>query len=148
MRFSIRPARAEDLEPCAALYDRVAREVFTWFPDTDRRAQFLAEAAEEEVFVAEQGGRILALASFYRPDNYLHSLYVERDARRQGVGLALLGYVRAEAAGPVSLKVQKLNTAAIAFYRAQGMNTVGDGGSDEPGGGWLRLSFNDLTDVK
>ena len=45
-----------------------------------------------------------ALAGFYRPQNFLHSLYV--DGRGRGIGKALLDYVAAAADGPVSLKVQ------------------------------------------
>lgn len=118
----------------------MVREVFTWHPDLDRRGQFLAEAVEEEVYVAIRGGRIAGLASFYRPDNFLHSLYLDRDARGQGVGLALLEHVRRIADGPVSLKVQKLNTPAIAFYRSQGMSVCGEGDLDAPGGGWFRMA--------
>jgi len=126
----------------------VCREVFTWQPDLDRRGHFLAEAMEEEVHVAVVDGRIAGLASFYRPDNFLHSLYIEKDSRGQGAGLALLKHVRQAADGPVSLKVQKLNFAAIAFYRSQGMTVFGEGDLEAPGGGWFRMQDADRLLVK
>ncbi len=129
MSLAIDRAAPADLAECAALYDRVARETFTWLPVEDSAAKFLAEAAEEEVYVARIAGRIVGLASLYRPASFLHSLYVEAGARGRGVGSALFAHVQAVADGLVSLKVQKLNTGAIAFYRARG---AGGGGARRP----------------
>jgi GNAT superfamily N-acetyltransferase len=141
----VRPARRDELGACAALYHRVVRETFTWLPTGDAADRFLEEAKEEEVYVAEVAGRLVGLACFYRPDDFLHSLYIEQDARGAGVGSALLAHVRSIAKGPVSLKVQKLNTDAIAFYRARGMEIVEEGGLDDPGGGWWGMSDPDWS---
>ena len=135
----VRPARRDELGACAALYHRVVRETFTWLPTDDAADRFLAEAEEEEVYVAEIDGSLVGLAGFYRPDNFLHSLYIDAEARGRGVGSALLAHVRASANGPLSLKVQKLNTAAVAFYQARGMEIRDEGGLDDPGGGWWRM---------
>ena len=126
---------------CAALYERVARETFTWFPaESITAATFVDDAILEEVHVALLDGAIVGLASLYRPDGFLHSLYIDASARRRGVGLALLNAVRDAAGGPLSLKVQKLNIRAIAFYRREGFEIVGEGDLEAPGGGWFRMS--------
>lgn len=137
--MEVRRARPDEIADCAALYDRVVRETFTWLPTEGAADLFLAEAVEEEVYVAEIEGRIVGLASFYRPDNFLHSLYVDEAARGQGVGSALLAHVRSIADGRISLKVQKLNTGAIAFYRRHGMETGEHGDPTAPGGGWFKM---------
>ena len=141
MSLTIQRAAAHELPECAALYDRVVREVFTWIEHEAPDAKFLAEAEVEEVYVAKRDGRIVGLASFYRPNNFLHSLYVDRDARGAGVGSALFAHVAAIADKPLSLKVQKLNRDAIAFYRARGLEIVEDGEMEAPGGGWFRMAW-------
>ncbi len=138
--MEIGPAGPEDLPECAELYDRVARDTFTWLPAERQAEKFLAEAKEEEVYVARDAGVILGLAAFYRPANFLHSLYIDAAARGRGVGTLLLAHVEALADGPISLKVQKLNHPAIAFYRSRGLKITEVGGADDPGGGWFRMA--------
>ena len=141
MSLTIRLARAGEIAACAELYERVARETFTWIaPEAIQAATFVEDARHEEVRVALADGRIVGLASLYRPDRFLHSLYIDAPARGRGVGLALLNETRKAVGGPLSLKVQKLNTRAIAFYRREGFEVVGEGDLDAPGGGWFRMS--------
>jgi ribosomal protein S18 acetylase RimI-like enzyme len=136
--LEIRRARADELPACADLYVRVLRETFTWAPpERHRREDFLTAAREEEVYVAVEAGRILGLAALYRPQSFLHSLYVE--TRGLGLGKALLDFVSREAPGPLSLKVQAPNRRAQAFYAREGFRCAErgqDAGSDIA---WLRL---------
>ena len=117
---------------------KVLRETFTWLPpDRHRREDFLGSAREEEVYVAVEDGVILGLAGYFRPLNFLHSLYV--DSRRRGVGRALLGHVAAQADGPLSLKVQAPNLGAQAFYRREGFVCTEHGRDPGSDIAWLRL---------
>ena len=138
--MDIRRARSDEIGPCADLYVRVLRETFTWAPpERHRRDDFLRAAREEEIYVAVEGGRVLGLAAFYRPQNFLHSLYV--DARGRGVGRTLLNHVLLVAEpGPVSLKVQAPNLRAQAFYEREGFVALDHGqdlGSDVA---WIRYA--------
>ena len=134
----VRRARPEELDACADLYVRVLRETFTWQPpDRHRREDFLRAAKEEEVYVALDGARVVGLAAFFRPQNFLHSLYV--DARGAGVGKALLDHVAALADGPLSLKVQAPNLRAQAFYRREGFLCTEHGRDPGSDIAWLRL---------
>jgi ribosomal protein S18 acetylase RimI-like enzyme len=137
--LTVRRARPDELPACADLYVQVLIETFTWVPaERHRREDFLRAARDEEIYVALSGGRILGLAAFYRPQNFLHSLYcIERG---QGVGKALLDHVSALADGTVSLKVQLPNRRAQHFYAREGFVTLERGqdvGSDVE---WLRLA--------
>ena len=135
----VRRAQADEIAACAALYERVLRETFTWFPPQQHQAaDFLSAAEEEEVYLAKDGERLLGIAGFYRQSNFLHSLYVE--TRGAGVGKALLDYVTVVADGPLSLKCQSPNLRAQDFYLREGFRIV-DVGRD-PGAAftWLRLS--------
>lgn len=136
--LEVRRARPEEIPACADLYVRVLRDTFTWQPaERHRREDFLQAARSEEIYVAAEDGRILGLAAFYRPQNFLHSLYV--DDRRRGIGKALLDHVSAVASGPVSLKVQAPNKLAQLFYEREGFTCVERG--QDPGSdvAWLRL---------
>ena len=137
--LEVRRAQADEIAACAALYERVLRETFTWVPpQRHQAADFLSHAVEEEVYLARRGDRLLGIAGFYRPNNFLHSLYVE--ARGAGVGKALLDHVAAVADGPLSLKCLSPNLRAQDFYLREGFRIV-DVGRD-PGAEftWLRMS--------
>ena len=138
MSFAIRRMRSGELEACADLYDRVVRRTFIWLQLGDQLAKFRKEAEEEEVYVAVDGARILGLAAFYRPDDYLHSLYVDYDDHGVGVGSALMAHVERLAAGPISLKVDANNRAARDFYLRRGLSEVEEG-ADSDGARWVRM---------
>jgi GNAT superfamily N-acetyltransferase len=135
----VRRARPDELAACADLYVRVLSETFTWVPpDRHKREDFLRAARDEEIYVALERGAIVGLAAFYRPQNFLHSLYC--DVRGAGVGKALLDHVLAVADGVLSLKVQLPNHRAQHFYAREGFVTLERGqdlGSDVE---WLRLA--------
>lgn len=134
--MEVRRARPDEIAACAALCVRVLRETFTWqAKHLHREAEFVGAAIDEEVWVADEDGRIVGVAAFYRPQNFLHSLYVED--RGRGVGKALLDAVIARADGPVSLKVQAPNARARAFYAREGFTPTGVG--LDGGVRWIRL---------
>ena len=114
------------------------RETFTWLPASSHNAQdFLNWAREEEIYVAVAEARIVGVAAFYRPGNFIHSLYAAR--RGDGVGRALLDHLQAIADGPLSLKCQTANRRAQAFYRREGFRVVEEGADPPPGVPWLRM---------
>lgn len=136
--LTIRRAEPSELDACAELYVQVLRDTFTWLPKgRHHKADFLQAAQEEEVWVAVEAGRIVGLAGFYRPQNFLHSLYVAE--RGRGVGKALLDALSASADGPISLKVQAPNRRAQAFYEREGFVCAERGRDPGSDVSWLRL---------
>jgi ribosomal protein S18 acetylase RimI-like enzyme len=136
--LTVRRASTEELAQCAELYVKVLRDTFTWQPkDRHKKEDFFRAARDEEIWVAVEDGRIVGLAGFYRPQNFIHSLYVE--PRGRGVGKALLDRLAASAQGAISLKVQAPNLRAQAFYKREGFQCVERG--QDPGSDveWLRL---------
>ncbi len=138
MSLLVRPADPHELEACADLYDRVVRRTFTWLELGDQRAKFRKEAEDEEVYVALDDDRLVGLAAFYRPETYLHSLYVDAAAHGRGVGTALLDHIQSLTAEPLSLKVQALNAPARRFYERKGFVAIEEG-QDPDGSRWIRL---------
>ncbi|MBS0362221.1 MAG: GNAT family N-acetyltransferase [Proteobacteria bacterium] len=136
--MQVRRAWSEELPACADLYVKVLRETFTWLPpERHQRDDFLRAARDEEIYVAVEDGRILGLAGFYRPQDFLHSLYVTE--RGRGVGKALLDHVCAVAGGPLSLKVQAPNARAQAFYKREGFICTEEGRDPGSDVDWMRL---------
>lgn len=135
----VRRAQVGEIAACAALYERVLRATFTWVPlDRRQAADFVAAAQDEEVYLAAEGERLLGVASLYRPDSFLHSLFVE--ARGLGVGKALLDHVAESADGPLHLKCQLPNMRAQAFYAREGFRPVEEGCDPGASVGWVRMS--------
>jgi GNAT superfamily N-acetyltransferase len=135
----VRAAEPPELPACADLYQRVLRETFTWMaPERHRAEDFLRDARDEEVYVATVDGRLAGIGALYRPQNFIHSLYV--DLRGRGVGKALLAHLEAVAGGPVSLKVQVPNTRAQAFYLREGLRVTEQGRDPGSDVAWLRMS--------
>lgn len=136
--LEIRRARPEELQACADLYVKVLSETFTWMaPERHDRREFLRGARDEEIYVALEGDRLVGVAGFYRPMNFVHSLYVTE--RGRGIGKALLDHLSAVADKPLSLKVQAANVRAQAFYAREGFVAADRGrdrGSDVD---WIRM---------
>ncbi len=104
--MNVRPARPED--PVAAIAEACGLTVGTG-----------------EVLVAEQG-RVLGFVAFevVAGEAHLYDVGVLPEARRQGVGRALVAAVAARAR-PVLLEVRRGNEAARGLYEAIGFAEVG-----------------------
>lgn len=137
--YDIHLAAPAELVEAAQLYERVANETLYWLPPASQTAaRFLQYAQDETVWVATAGGRVIGLAALYEPESFLHSLYVDAAWRDRGVGLALLDHVAARAAGPLSLKAQARNLAALRFYAREGFREEKRG--EEDGAVWILLT--------
>ena len=136
-----RAADPDSLRAAALLYERVGRAAFAWRPQGYYKADdFIVFARDEEVYLALLDGAIVGLATLYRPDSFLHLLFVDVASRGRGIGSALLTHVREHAGAPLTLKVDTPNAAAIAFYQRMGglaLDGPNDSGVDE-GVPWRR----------
>lgn len=138
-RVQIRPfGFNSDLPACVEIYYRSRRETFTWLHRSRfRRSDFLVDTFEEELFVAEQEGEVIAFAGVYPPDDFLHHLYVAREYQGRGIGSALLQHLLNRSEGRLRLKCLRRNKRALAFYRKRGWRE-GERGRDGFGE-WVTL---------
>ncbi|HEY0105110.1 MAG TPA: GNAT family N-acetyltransferase [Rhizomicrobium sp.] len=130
------------IDEAAALYVRSGRVAFAWrAPDYFQAEDFKTFALDEEVWLARLGEAPVGVLSLFRPENFVHCLYVDPDAQRLGVGRALVAHVRREVGAPLTLKLDVPNRRAVAFYEATGwerMTGLDDQGIDETGVKWAR----------
>ena len=140
MNLIIREGRAEDVGPCALIYERLFR---TNHPraSRERRGQrgFAESIAGEELWVAEQEDGIAGLVTIWRPDAFIHHLYIDPSWQRRGIGRALLGLALRRCGGHADLKCDEANRAAHAFYREMGFWPSGWGWA--PYGPWIRFRY-------
>ena len=127
--MEIRAARKAERQACGDIYVRAGRAAFPWVDPELFQASEIAAWAEqgEELYLALEDGMPVAMMSFWRPDSFIHNLFVDPPAQGRGYGGALLAFAGAIADGPVSLKCDPLNQAAMRFYAHRGMTEAGHG---------------------
>lgn len=139
IRDFIRDFALGDAAACARILTVAGGVIEAGWPVIDA-AEFRRVTEAEEILVAEQAGQIVGFVSCYRPDRFIHHLYVAPALWRQGIGRALLIQVLARLDGPAKLKCQSANLAARAFYRSLGWTE--HAGSWDDRGAWLWLKEN------
>ena len=132
--MDIRRATAADLDQVAPLFDAY-RQFYACSPDLDLARAFLRERlarGESVVFVAMRDGRGVGFVQLYptftsigaRRAWILNDLFVAPEARRQGVGRALMDAAKqmAEQTGAAWLELATAtdNARAQALYRSCG----------------------------
>ncbi len=125
MELSVRPMAAADASRCAAIAAAA--------PEPWSESQLLSEleSPAARLFVAEGDGGVLGFAVFQLAagEASLYALNVDPNARRKGVGAALLAgaleALKAEGAGQCFLEVRAANAPALALYRRLGFSSAG-----------------------
>lgn len=134
----VRAAHAGDAEAIAHIYNQGIRErVATFQTETQDEPEITSMVEQGPVLVAERSGRLVGWAGV-SPYDDIHeyysgvgeaTLYVDREARRGGVGHALLEGLAAEAErrGYYKLigKIFSSNRPSIALVRSCGWREVG-----------------------
>lgn len=122
---TLRPARAADAPPMAAMSRDLIEAGLDWRYTPPRMAALIADP-ENAAVVACNHARIdgFALMAFGESHAHLVLLCVQRGLQRRGIGGRLLGWLQrsAEVAGMASIRLELRadNAAAEAFYRRLG----------------------------
>lgn len=103
-----------------------------WLPEAARAETDFAAASEgEEIWVAERPGvGVCGFISVWRPESFIHHLYIDPRFHRQGIGTALLESLANWLPEPWTLKCAAANTLAFAFYTARGWKQIETGVSE------------------
>ncbi|MBO0953066.1 GNAT family N-acetyltransferase [Fibrella forsythiae] len=124
-----------------ALYYLSRQTAFPWEdPSGYTLLDFDLVTQDESILVAVDQQRPVGFISWWPPDNFIHSLFVDPAFIRKGVGKSLLQACLAHIGRPATLKCKTANQNALQFYYAQGwlpIDTVVDAGDP-----YLLLAFN------
>lgn len=82
---------------------------------------------DEDLFLAVNNDRVVAFISVYPEQSFIHHLYVLPAQQKQGVGTALIDFIRNKYEHPLSLKCEKENKLAVSFYKKSGWKTFKTG---------------------
>ena len=132
----VRRARRHEIDEIVDLVGRAHAE--TYAPPTLDIQQYLADTAAKAhrhrrfwrtYLVAEQAGRIVGVVQTF--ENVVNALYVDKDARRCGIGARLLAAaeatMRAKGVGSARVRVADGYPRVMAFYERQGWRIAGKG---------------------
>ena len=140
--FKIRPAQRGDVVAIVRLIHGLAEfEKLTHLVQVTPESlapHLFGERPVAEALVAERAGRVVAFALFFTnfstflalPGLYLEDLFVEPEARGEGIGQSLLEHLARLAAtrgcGRFEWSVLDWNEGAIRFYRRMGATVMPD----------------------
>ena len=140
--FVLRPAELGDVSAIVQLINGLAEfEKLTHLVQVTPESlapHLFGERPVAEALVAERAGRVVAFALFFtnfstflaRPGLYLEDLFVEPEARGQGIGQSLLEHLARLAAtrgcGRFEWSVLDWNEGAIRFYQRMGATVMPD----------------------
>lgn len=121
----IRRAKAEDVEAIAALFRR-SFGTLSFLPtlhtaDEDR-AHLAGVVATQDVWVAEEDGRVLGFIAL--EDDLGTFFYVDPEAHGRGIGTGLFEQARLARPGGFSFWVFQANDRARRFYEKRGCSAV------------------------
>ncbi|WP_307811407.1 GNAT family N-acetyltransferase [Streptomyces fildesensis] len=128
-RLEIRPADIGDAVVIAEIHLASRAGTMPYLPPQQRSLEEVAWWVENIVLTEGQAwvavdsyGEVLGYAAL--EGDMLEQLYLRPEARRRGVGSALLGEVRRNSPDGLSLHVFQANTGARAFYERHGFTVL------------------------
>lgn len=139
--MKIRPLETNDWPSICRIYAEVRKRQFPWISASQIDENDLQlHAAGEDILVAEKNGEIVGFISVWRPESFVHHLFVQTDDQRQGIGGDLLDAAVARYPLPLRLKCVAANGPAVAFYRKKGWREVSRDFSED--GAYLLFEWN------
>jgi len=126
-RVSFRRANAADAHEVATVYIASRRGAEAWLPTVgtdDEIRGFVVEkmVPEQETWVAEDGGRIVAVMVL--GVDMVDQLYVAPDEQRRGIGDAMLAHAKHLRPAGLRLWAFQRNAPARRFYEARGFIAI------------------------
>ncbi len=144
--MTIRPFVESDRSALRKIYLEARRHTFGWMDcSLIKEDDFDRDTEGEIIWVAtdNEEDNPVGFISIWKPDDFVHSLYVHPKEIGQGIGSALLKECLKNIGRPASLKCAEQNTKARDFYLSKGWKTVSNG--ENPEGKYHLMHFKKKT---
>lgn len=121
LRIVTRRAAPSDGARCARIFLDARRKAFPWQPaDRFGLDDYYDCVANELVIVAEVDWTVVGFVSIDEPERFIHTLFIDPDWQKRGIGTVLLREALAALRGSAQLTCSARNAAARAFYEHNG----------------------------
>lgn len=125
--LKIRPVVEKDLPGLVNIFNAARRSAGCFREEDVSIENFRKQTEGEAIVVAEGEEGILGFASVWEPENFIHHLYVSPEFQGQGIGSYLIRACIGKFGLPISLKCNRCNQKAQAFYRRNGWKANKEG---------------------
>jgi len=143
MHWTIAEYNSSHTEKLREVFLESRKLAFPWYDDRKLKLKdFDVSIREEEVLVALVENVPVGFISWWPPDNFIHSLFIDPKFTGKGIGKDLLNTCLKQTGRPATLKCLKANEAALKFYKSQDWKIVTSGESID--GPYFLLSFTEL----
>ena len=110
------------------IYLESRKQVFSWQNSTlFTLNDFDRDTEGEAIWVATDNNRPIGFISVWKPDNFIHNLFIHPDFVGRGAGTKLLQVCLKEIGLPATLKCSKPNVKAKEFYLSKGWLVISEG---------------------
>jgi len=132
MSYSLTEFTDDHLPELRRIFLDARRETFSWNdPEGYKLEDFDSVIRGEIVLVAVENNAPIGFIAWWPPENFIHSLFVDPQFTGKGAGKLLLDGCLEQLERPAALKCLQANKKALGFYKAQGWEITGEGGSEE-----------------
>lgn len=119
--IEIRDYTLNDRDRCREILYSIQMNDFKWISQSNVKLDNFDQITDgEKIFVACVNHVVIAFASVWEIDYFLHSLYIDQNYRRMGIGKELIHYLLDYYNHPITLKCVKDNAKALSFYLSLG----------------------------
>jgi len=128
----IRVAQKKDVPDLKKIFLIARKTHFTWRDTSQFQLSDYDKATEgEDIWLAEENGRILGFIALWAPTNFIHHLFIHPHYQGKGIGKKLLEKAKEILQYPITLKVEIPNEKARLFYSKQGWSVVEENNNAE-----------------
>ncbi|MEZ0612024.1 GNAT family N-acetyltransferase [Fibrella sp. WM1] len=135
---SYSPHHTSDLR---RIYYQARQTAFPWVdPSNFGLLDFDLATQDESILVAIYQQHPIGFVSWWPPDNFIHSLFVDPAFIGKGVGKSLLQACLTQLGRPATLKCKAMNQNALQFYYSQGWLPISE--ATDANGPYLLLALS------
>lgn len=119
--MTITEIRKKDYEPLKRLFLEERKNTFSWLDQSEFQLDDFEKLTQGELILTALINDIpVGFISIWKPNNFIHHLYVAHEHQGKNIGTELLKAAVKKTTFPLTLKCLEKNSKAVAFYKQKG----------------------------